>query len=134
MAWIRLVERAPEPGTPTADFEFGPFRLRRDGVLFAHDAPVDLTPTEEAFLRTLVEARGARVGKEEIAARAWPMRAPSDASLARCLHTLRRKLRAAAPSTPRVVATSYRRGFSLCLPVRRVEDARRASGPRAVGD
>ena len=41
---------------------------------------------------------------------------------------------AAAPSSPRVIATSYRRGFSLCLPVRRIEDARRASGPRAVGD
>jgi len=100
-------------------YEFGPFRLRRDGLLLANDRVVHLTPTEEAFLVVLVEAEGARVGKEEVADRVWTSSAPSDASLSRCVHTLRRKLREAAPSTP-VIETCYGRGFRVSLPVRRL--------------
>jgi DNA-binding winged helix-turn-helix (wHTH) protein len=101
--------------------EFGPFRLRPDGVLFAAGRVVDLTPTEEAFLTALVEAGGARVSKETVAMRAWPATVPSDASISRCLHTLRRKLQEAAPGGSDLIATTYRRGFSLSVPVRRVE-------------
>lgn len=57
---------------------------------------------------------------------------PSDASLARCRHTLRRKLKEAAPLVPQVIATSYRRGFSVCIPVRRV-DAGPPAAARASG-
>jgi DNA-binding winged helix-turn-helix (wHTH) protein len=110
-------ERPPSPAVA----EFGPFRLRSDGVLFADGRIVDLTPTEEAFLAALVEAGGARVSKEAVALRAWPTSVPSDASIARCLHTLRRKLQEAAPGGSGLIATTYRRGFSLCVPVRRVE-------------
>ena len=121
------VVRFPEPEAARAEgrqdvaYEFGPFQMRPDGSLLANGRVVPLTPTEEACLTVLVEARGLRVGKDRIAERAWPASIPTDASLARCLHTLRRKLREAAPLLPRVIATSYRRGWSLCVPVRCVE-------------
>jgi DNA-binding winged helix-turn-helix (wHTH) protein len=111
-------------------YQFGPFQLRPDGTLLANGRLVPLTPTEEAVLTVLVEARGLRVGKDRIAERAWPATVPSDASLARCLHTLRRKLREAAPLLPHVIATSYRRGFNVCIPVRRVDAESPADGAR----
>lgn len=130
------IVRFPEPetaraeGPPDVSYEFGPFQLRPDGTLLASGRVVPLTPTEEGLLTVLVEARGLRVGKDRIAERAWPASFPTDASLARCLHTLRRKLREAAPLIPRVIATSYRRGWSLCIPVRRVDAQSPAGAPR----
>lgn len=130
------VVRFPEPeaaraeGPPDVAYEFGPFQMRPDGILLANGRVVLLTPTEEAFLQVLVEARGLRVGKDRVAERVWPASVPTDASLARCLHTLRRKLRDAAPLVPRVIATSYRRGWSLCVPVRRVEAESTAEAER----
>lgn len=132
---MRIV-RFPEPaaarveGPQEVAYQFGPFQLRPDGTLLANGRVVPLTPTEEAVLTVLVEARGLRVGKDRIAERAWPATVPSDGSVARCLHTLRRKLREAAPLLPRVIATSYRRGFNVCIPVRRVGVESPADGPR----
>jgi DNA-binding winged helix-turn-helix (wHTH) protein len=51
-------------------YQFGPFQLRPDGTLLANGRLVPLTPTEEAVLTVLVEARGLRVGKDRIAERA----------------------------------------------------------------
>jgi DNA-binding winged helix-turn-helix (wHTH) protein len=107
-------------GIDGACYSFGSFRLRADGILCVGAQVVALTPTEEGFLRVLVEAAGMRVAKDAIAERVWPRTAVSDSSLSRCVHTLRRKLeaatRAAAP-----IATCYGRGYRLTLPVTPVE-------------
>jgi len=89
-------------------------------VLFAGDAVVALTPTEEGFLRVLVEAEGRRVTKDVIAERVWTPEAVSDASLSRCVHTLRKKLAGAAPAAAPAIATCYGRGYRLALTVARL--------------
>ena len=104
-----------------ASYAFGPFRLRADGVLLADESVLPLTPTEECFLRVLVLAGGLRVTKDAIAEQVWPRTAASDASLSRCVHTLRRKLETVAP-TQAVIATCYGRGYRLAVPVARVEE------------
>jgi DNA-binding winged helix-turn-helix (wHTH) protein len=106
-------------------YAFGPFRLRGDGILLAGESVVPLTPTEESFLQVLVAAGGLRVTKDAIAEQVWTRAAVSDASLSRCVHTLRRKLEAASPVRP-VIATCYGRGYLLALPVTR-QDARSAA-------
>jgi DNA-binding winged helix-turn-helix (wHTH) protein len=103
-----------------ACYFFGAFELRTDGTLFAGRRVVPLTPTEESFLRVLVEAGGRRVTKDAIAERVWTRTTVSDSSLSRCVHTLRRKLEAAAP-TASPIATCYGRGYRLALAVTRLE-------------
>lgn len=88
-------------------------------MLLAGDAVVPLTPTEERFLRVLVEAAGLRVAKDAIADQVWTRTAVADASLSRCVHTLRRKLQATAPAAA-VITTCYGRGYRLAMPVARV--------------
>ena len=88
-------------------------------MLLAGEAIVPLTPTEEGFLRVLVEAAGRRVAKDAIADQVWTRAAVADGSLSRCVHTLRRKLEARAPAAP-VIATCYGRGYRLAVPVVRI--------------
>jgi DNA-binding winged helix-turn-helix (wHTH) protein len=107
--------------TEAVSLAFGPFRLRADGVVLAGESVLPLTPTEERFLRVLVQAEGLRVTKDVIAEQVWPRATASDASLSRCVHTLRRKLEAVAPAQP-VIATCYGRGYRLVVPVARGVD------------
>jgi DNA-binding winged helix-turn-helix (wHTH) protein len=95
---------------------FGPFTLRDDGLLFAGEEHVPLTPTEEAVLRLLVEARGRLVSKDELIGQVWRGRAIGDASLTRAIHTLRRRL-AQVPGGEQALSTVYARGYRLALPV-----------------
>jgi DNA-binding winged helix-turn-helix (wHTH) protein len=116
-----------EDSTPLA---FGPFRLDPDGRLRAGGRAVPLTPTEERLLRVLVEAEGGRVAREEILQRVWTRRAASDASLARCVHTLRRRLVQASGGIS-CIRTDYGRGYRLELPVEDLK-ARREASPRSL--
>ena len=104
---------------PRVEWEFGPFRLRACGTLLGEGGVVPLTPKEEGVLRLLVAAEGRRVSKDEIAGAVWnePV---SDASLARAVHTLRRRLGDGRDGAC-YIRTSYGRGYMLALPVRRVE-------------
>lgn len=96
---------------------FGPFELAPCGTLRASGKVVPLTPKEEAVLRVLVDARGERVGKDALLERAWPDTFVFDTSLTRCIHTLRRKLSAAAEGID-CIRTSYGRGYQLAVDVR----------------
>jgi DNA-binding winged helix-turn-helix (wHTH) protein len=95
---------------------FGPFALHACGTLRADGQVVLLTPKEEAVLRLLVQADGRRVGKDELLAKAWPGVFASDTSLARCIHTLRRKLSEAGGGD--CIRTSYGRGYQIAVEVR----------------
>jgi DNA-binding winged helix-turn-helix (wHTH) protein len=98
-----------EASTPLV---FGPFQLDPDGRLRAGGRAVPLTPTEERLLRVLVEAEGGRVAREKTLERVWTRRAASDASLARCVHTLRRRLVQASGGIA-CIRTDYGRGYRL---------------------
>jgi len=99
---------------------FGPFRLLACGTLLEGERMVPLTPKEEAVLRALVAAAGRRVSKDELVAAGWgDDAAVSDASVARAVHTLRRKLGAAGRDDV-CVRTSYARGYQLAVPVERL--------------
>jgi DNA-binding winged helix-turn-helix (wHTH) protein len=113
-------------------YYFGAFQLRADGILLAGRHVVPLTPTEERFLRVLAEAGGRRLTKDAIAERVWTRTSASDASLSRCVHTLRRKLAAAVP-TASPIATCYGRGYRLALAVTRLEHDGAGRSAASVG-
>ena len=94
---------------------FGPFTLHACGTLRAGGRVVFLTPKEEAVLRLLVRGGGRRIGSDELLENAWPGLFASDASLARCIHTLRRKLAEAGGRD--FIRTSYGRGYQLTVEV-----------------
>ncbi|MFN8095684.1 MAG: winged helix-turn-helix domain-containing protein [Vicinamibacteria bacterium] len=108
------------------DLTFGPFRLRDDGLLFAGDRHVPLTPTEEGVLRALAATRGGLVTKNSLVAAVWNGAAVSDASVSRAIHTLRRRL-AATPGGEEAIETVYARGYRLALPVAAEPPSRRSS-------
>jgi DNA-binding winged helix-turn-helix (wHTH) protein len=57
------------------------------------------------------------VSKDEIAQLVWTQTVASDASLARCVHTLRRRLADASDGLA-CIGTDYARGYRLLLEVR----------------
>jgi DNA-binding winged helix-turn-helix (wHTH) protein len=115
-------ERMPPPGgaADAAAWEFGPFRLLACGTLLEDGRAVPLTPKEEGVLRVLVVAEGRRVSKDAILEAVWEAEAVSDSSLARAVHTLRRRLGERACG-PVLIKTSYGRGYQLAVPVRRID-------------
>ena len=95
---------------------FGPFELRADGSL--RRGEVDpLTPKEAGVLAVLCGAAGRIVLKDEIVERVWAGYPAWDGRLARCVHTLRRRLSSAGDDC---IATIYGRGYRVTVPVERV--------------
>lgn len=80
------------PQTVRRTVVFGPFRLEADDRLYVEERPVHLPPKELALLRLLAEADGRVVRKEDIFDRVWPDTAVSDASLTRCIRSIRAAL------------------------------------------
>jgi DNA-binding winged helix-turn-helix (wHTH) protein len=101
-------------------YEFGPYRLLSCGTLVAGNESVPLTPKEEGVLRVLVAAEGHRVSKDALVEAVWREVSVADASLARAVHTLRRRLGCGRDGVC-YIRTSYGRGYQLSVPVRRVE-------------
>jgi len=101
---------------------FGRFELRSDGSLLRGGEWVPLTPKEAAVLVVLCEAGGRIVRKDEIVSRVWGDYPASDASLSRCIHTLRRRLDSVGDGC---IATVYGRGYRVTVPVERVVPIRR---------
>jgi DNA-binding winged helix-turn-helix (wHTH) protein len=95
---------------------FGPYELRADGSLRCAGEWIPLTPKEAGVLAVLCGAAGRIVLKNEIVERVWAGYPASDASLARCVHTLRRRLAAVKGC----IALVYGRGYRLAVPVERV--------------
>lgn len=73
----------------------------------------------------LVRAGGRVLGKQELIACGWRDSAASDVSLARCICTVRQRLRLASGGSE-IIETLYGRGYRLAVPVAR----RRAEAPR----
>lgn len=110
----------PPPFAPPA-LAFGAFELHRDGRLLTRaGGAVALSPSQHAVLSVLVRAGGRVLEKRDLVACGWIAPA-SIASLARCICTIRRRLREAA-SGPEVIETVYRRGYRLAVPVARLWD------------
>jgi len=86
-------------------FEFSAAEgLRRDG------RTVGLPPKARRLLQLLLRSGGALVGKEAIADALWPGQAPSDASISRVIHLLRRAL---GDDGEEVITTAYGEGVRL---------------------
>ena len=96
---------------------FGPFELRADGSLRRGEEWIPLTPKEAGVLAVLCGAAGRIVLKDEIVERVWAGYPASDASLARCIHTLRRRLDSAGDDC---IGTIYGRGYRVTVPVERI--------------
>jgi DNA-binding winged helix-turn-helix (wHTH) protein len=110
---------------------FGPFSLRDDGLLFAGDRHVALTPTEEAVLHRLVGAAGRLVTKEALIGSVWKGTAVTDGSLTRAIHTLRKRL-ADVPGGEAAIVTLYARGYRLALSVQAGGEPRLGTAPEGV--
>jgi DNA-binding winged helix-turn-helix (wHTH) protein len=117
---VRPRDAAAEPQGAAASWAFGPYRLLACGTLLDGVRIVPLTPKEENVLRALVGAGGRRLSKDELVAAAWGDTPVSDASLARAIHTLRRKL-VDGPGGVDCIRTTYGRGYQISVPVSRAE-------------
>lgn len=91
--------------------KFAGFTYSPQKGLFRDDAEIRLGPQARQLLELLLDADGGLVTREEISARLWTKRPPSDASIDRCVYLLRKPLRDAGFGD--VVATDYGRGLSL---------------------
>ena len=99
-----------------AIFEFGGFRFDPLGGLECGGRAIHLAPLEHRALEVLLSAGGRVVDKEVFAQAAWNGGTPSDYSIARCVHLLRRAL--ARPDAPDVIETFHGRGYRIAVPVR----------------
>src|SRR5437867_12690141 len=72
-------------------YEFGRFRLDADArVLFRDDARIALTPKAVDVLLTLVENRGAPVGRQELVLKVWADAGVEDGTLSSHISLLRK--------------------------------------------
>jgi DNA-binding response OmpR family regulator len=84
-------------------------RLDGDGLLRHRDAWVPLSPVEQALVAGLLERFGTVVGRDALAARAWPSGAPTRNALD--VHVLRLRRRVAALGLE--IRTVRSRGYVL---------------------
>ena len=103
-----------------AIYEFGGFRFDPLGGLERAGTSIHLAPLEHRALEVLLTARGRVVEKDAFAQAAWNGGTPSDYSIARCVHLLRRAL--AHPDAPDVIETFHGRGYRIAVPVRALPD------------
>ena len=107
------------PLFPPPALVFGEFELHGDGrVVDGSGQVVGLSRSQHAVLAALVRAGGRVIERAELVACGWPGGRASYASLARCVCTLRQRLRAAG-SDGEVIETAHRRGYRLAVPVAR---------------
>jgi len=90
---------------------FSGFTYSAEGGLQRDGARIHLGPQARQLLELLLDAPGALVTKNEIAARLWPNRTASDDSIDRCAYLLRKPLREAGGED--LIATAYGRGLAL---------------------
>jgi DNA-binding winged helix-turn-helix (wHTH) protein len=111
-------------------YEFSGFRFDPRGGLERGGRSIHLAPLEHRALGVLLNARGRIVEKDMLAQAAWNGGTPSDYSIARCVHLLRRAL--AHPETPDLIETFHGRGYRIAVPVRELP-VEPASAPGAQG-
>lgn len=104
-----------------AVYEFGGFRFDPRGGLERGGRSIHLAPLEHRALGVLLTARGRVVEKDAFAQAAWNGGTPSDYSIARCVHLLRRAL--SHPEVPHVIETFHGRGYRIAVPVREMAGA-----------
>ena len=111
-------------------FEFGPFRLDREGcILFQGEDVVPLSPKAMRTLLLLVENAGQVVSKEEILQKVWPDTFVGDSSLTRTISDLRKAL-SVTDDEHECIATISKRGYRFVAPVRKAPAAETPSTSR----
>jgi len=101
-------------------YRFGPFRLDpAQGLLWAGEEEVTLSPKAFATLRVLVERAGSVLTKTELMERVWPETHVDENNLAQHISLVRKTLADFDPKTE-YVQTLARRGYRFAVPV---EDA-----------
>jgi TolB-like protein/DNA-binding winged helix-turn-helix (wHTH) protein/Tfp pilus assembly protein PilF len=99
-------------------FEFGPFRLDpAERRLLRDGRPIPLPPKNFDALLLLVEHAGHLLGKDEMTERLWPDSIVEEASLAKCIFTLRKALGDAAEGNT-YIETVPRSGYRFVAEVR----------------
>jgi len=103
--------------------KFGNYWLA-NGLLSKGGEAVRLTPKERSLLLRLIEADGSVVSPKTLLEHIWPGEPVGNASLSRCVSTLRHKLGG------EVLETHYGRGYRIASPIRRAsESVAQRSGP-----
>lgn len=95
-------------------FRFGEFKLDRNAGLFRAGQRIAVPPKELGLLEFLLTKRGKVATHLEIEKKLWPHESVSYASLARCVHSLRRSLGDKARS---IIVTAPKRGYAIGVPV-----------------
>ena len=73
-------------------YVFDSYRFRHDGRLTKDGSTVRLPPTEARLLDLFLRSRGRILSHQRIEVEVWPRQTVSYSSLARCVHSLRKKL------------------------------------------
>lgn len=95
-------------------FRFGEFQLSRNAGLLRSGQPVAVPPKELGLLEILLTKRGKVATHFEIEESLWPNESVSYASLARCVHSLRKSL---GDKKRSIVVTAPKRGYAMGVPV-----------------
>lgn len=120
-------EFATRGGTSAPRLAFGPFVLDPEsGRLFEGGRPLPLAPKPFETLYYLASRRGHVVTKAELMERLWPGTFVTDDVLVQCVMEIRRTLGDHA-KTPRYVRTIPRKGYEFLVPVRALDEERRAA-------
>ncbi len=99
-----------------ACYLFGAYRFEPGKGVFRGDTQIALPPKEMALLRLLVSLEGRIASHELIETTLWPRQVVSYASLARCVHSLRKSLE---NEDEKYIQTVPKRGYRLAVPLRR---------------
>jgi DNA-binding winged helix-turn-helix (wHTH) protein/Flp pilus assembly protein TadD len=103
---------------------FGPFVWQPGKGVFLNGENIPLPPKETAVLEALLGAHGKVASHREIEAFAWPNQYVSYSSLARCISSLRRRLKNGGVP---VIESVPRRGYRLAVAVQRLSASEQSS-------
>jgi DNA-binding winged helix-turn-helix (wHTH) protein/tetratricopeptide (TPR) repeat protein len=97
--------------------EFGAYRFDADQQLWRGTTRVALTPKERAVLARLLAGGGRVVDRHAVLNAAWPGEDVGEASLMRCVSTLRAKL-GPRPGGGSCIETAHGVGYRVTVPIR----------------
>jgi len=101
------------------EIRFGGYTLIHNRGLYKEGRRIALPPKELALLELLLLSGNEVVSHRSIENAVWPKQVVSYASLARCVYSLRQKLK---DQGKRVLVTVAKRGYRIAVPVTKIRD------------
>jgi DNA-binding winged helix-turn-helix (wHTH) protein len=112
-------------------FRFGAFQLNPDGTLWCDGSLVPLSPMQRRLLLTFCRRPRQVIAKETLMLEVWGRKQVSEVSLARTVHSLRRRL-SESPHGSELIRNVYGEGYLLTTGVEPLQDEPSADGEPAM--